>query len=96
MASSRIRYSKIDDTKMKSVKTFNHETNGGRFDVILNLSESQWLVLDAGSGLVAASGHQTSLHKMKIEAKKALTELGIAFDKEQRGVDQLETETGLG
>lgn len=88
MASSRIRYSKLDDNKMKSVKTFNHTTNGARYDVILNVTDSQWLVLDAQSGLVAASGHQTSLHKMKIEAKKSLAALGIEFSKEQRDTSE--------
>lgn len=90
MASSRIRYSKMDDTKMKSVKTFNHVSNGARYDVILDTKESQWLVLDAGSGIVAASGHQTSMHKAKIEAKKALVELGIIFDKEVRGEESID------
>lgn len=82
--SQRIRYSKIDETKLVSVKTFNHATNGARYKAVLDTAESQWIVVDDSSGLVAASGHQKSLHKMKIAVKSALTDLGITFTAEKR------------
>ena len=87
MANTRIRYSRDSQGNFTSVKKFTHATNGARYQVKLNTTESQWLILDDASGLVAASGLNTSMSKMKIEVKKALEVLGITFESEKRNTN---------
>lgn len=74
----------MSDTKQISVKTFNHPTNGARYQSILDSGEHQWMIVDSQSGLVACSGYMVSAHKQKIKAKEALITLGIEFATEDR------------
>lgn len=82
---NRIRYTK-NGNRWESVKTFNHETNGARYRVLLEEASGTWYVVDAEGGAVAAKGQETSFHKVKKSAKEALMSLGIVFSKEARGV----------
>jgi hypothetical protein len=82
--SSRIRYSKLSDSRLQSVKTFSHPTNGARYKVVLDLAANQWLVIEDTTSLLAASGHNNTLHNLKLDAKNALVELGVPFSKESR------------
>lgn len=85
MATTRIRYSKTNqDGLLQSVQKFQHPTNGARYKVMLNLTESQWLIIDDVTDIPVATGHHKDQHKMKLAAKKALTGLGVAFQTEAR------------
>ncbi len=81
---TRIRYVKNADGLFESVKSFNHQTNGASYKVSLNPENKQWQVIETTTELIAASGRNSSLAKMKIEAKKALGQLGIEFTKDAR------------
>ncbi len=82
---SRIRY---EHTRkhgvLQSVKSYQHPNSGARYKVQLDTVEGQWLVLDATTELVAASGRQLDGHKMRIEVRDALTKLGISLVVESR------------
>ena len=82
--STRIRYVKNADGIFESVKSFSHPTSGASFKVSLDPSENQWKIIETTTELVTATGRNSSLAKMKIEAKKALGQLGIQFDKDER------------
>ncbi len=80
---NRIRYVK-NGNRLESVKTFNHETNGARYRVLLDESTSSWFIVDAEGGAVAKTGQETSFHKVKKAAKVGLESLGIVFKLEAR------------
>lgn len=74
----------------RSIETYNHNTNGGRFTVFLNTADLTFRIYDETAGLDAATGSvpkdTTTFHKLKIAAKKALIELGVeGLESEQRG-----------
>lgn len=82
---SRIRYRKTREPQLlESVQRFSHPTNGARYKVLLNMKESQWMVVDDKSDLVAASGLRAKHHKMKIDARDALKKLGIELKVDER------------
>lgn len=83
--SQRIRYVKTGvEGVQRSVKTFSHTTNGGRFYVLLNLNDNSFTVMDETADAEAKVGAAKSPHKLKIAAKEALSSLGIDFEKEDR------------
>ena len=85
MASTRIRYTKTNqDGLLQSAQKFQHPTNGERYKILLNTNEHQWSVIEDNTDIIAASGHQKDLHRMKIEVKKALNQLGVNFSNETR------------
>lgn len=81
---SRIRYVKKTDSRWESQKTYNHETNGARYKVLLDETAGSWYVVDAEGGTVAAQGQETTFHKVKKSAKTALEALGVLFKAEAR------------
>lgn len=85
MNNTRIRYGKTNqDGLLQSVQKFQHPTNGARFKVLLNLTNHQWQVVDDVTDTPAATGYHNNNHKMKLDAKKALSQLGIVFAPEAR------------
>jgi len=84
--SNRIRYAKTDQPYiLRSVKDYQHPTNGGRFYILLNEEKLAFKIYDDVAEMVAVQGTAVSLHKLKIAAKDALVKLGIGgFEKEER------------
>lgn len=81
--SLRIRYFDLAEAgKFQSVKMFQHPTNGARYKIFLNTVENEWVVVDDVSDIVAASGRNVNLSKMKQAAKEALVQLGCQFESE--------------
>lgn len=80
---TRIRYS-TNEGILKSVKTFVHPTNGGRFRVEINPVSLQFLITDTTADMEVVSGKASNLHSVKIAAKNALVELGVVFQAEAR------------
>jgi hypothetical protein len=89
MVFKRIRYAKTsEEHRQKSVKSYQHPTNGGRFTVRLHLDESKFVVWDEVANMEASSGvvdnDTEDFHYLKKEAKNALVKLGIPFQDEGR------------
>ena len=84
--SARIRYTKTSqEGLLQSVRKFQHPTNAlATYKVFLNLKDNQWLVVDDKTDQTVASGRNTNHQKLKLEVKKALKDLGIAFSEENR------------
>ena len=81
----RIRYRKTGEHTLESMQVLGHATNGARYRVRLNLAnENQWLVVDAETDLVAASGFAKNRAAAQKSARKALSELGISVDMGRR------------
>lgn len=81
----RIRYEKTQtEGVVKSKNVLFHPNNGSKFVVYLNLNEGKWEIVDYDSDLVAASGWVKSPHKMKIEVRKKLDELGMSLSVDVR------------
>lgn len=86
--STRIRYSKENNGLLKSMRTFTVQTSEGlSSDVIIKLDpqNNKFFVVDASTeDLVVEGGRTTNLSVLKIQAKKALTKLGVEFGTETR------------
>jgi hypothetical protein len=82
--SERIRYKKLSETIMESVRVFSHPTNGAQYKIRLNMSEPMWYVLDANTEIVAASGRNLNKNKAQLEVRNALRELGVEISTEKR------------
>lgn len=80
---TRIRYSKTDNT-LRSVKDFQHPTNGGRFSISIDTTTLTFFVRDEMAEQTVKTGTGKSLSQVKIFAKRALQDLGIQFDSEVR------------
>jgi hypothetical protein len=88
--STRIRYSKGAGV-LKSVKQFQHPTNGGRFSIEINPLDNGYTVKDEIAEIVVASGNAKTLSRAKIAAKEALANLGISFESETRTKEKIES-----
>ena len=82
--SERIRYRKISETALESMKIFGHPHNGARYKIKLVLTENQWIVLDPDTELVAASGHSKTRGAAQLAARNALVELGVVIQTGRR------------
>lgn len=83
MSNTRIRYKKIGPELLKSVRVFNVE--GMALSVTLNTEEKRYMIVDENAGEEITNGGKTkNLAVLKIQAKKALTELGVNFGEESR------------
>ena len=83
--SQRIRYGKVVDGITRSVKTFNHPTNGEKYIITLDETNKKFVITEAQTNLELASGAACNLHQVKIKAKKALENLlGFVFEVEDR------------
>lgn len=80
----RIRYERQNEEVFISKQKFRHTTNGALYKVLLNEVEMRFYVIDDIVDMTAATGSAVSMHKLKIAAKKALTQLGISFNEEER------------
>lgn len=89
---TRIRYKNTDGT-LKSVKSFQHPTNGGRFSVTINSADNTFIIRDEMADRAVSNGSGTNLHRTKIAAKNALMDLGIEFGEETRS--ERETPTAV-
>jgi len=78
--SNRIRYSKTANSTLVSVRSF--LANGNNYKVELHPDRMMFYVTVGGE--VVEQGTGVSLANLKIKAKKALTDLGVSFDKETR------------
>ena len=84
---SRIRYEKLDPQRpylRRSVQRFRHPKNGALYKEQLNLKDGEWLILDEVSGLIAASGLKKHIHKLKIDVRDTLEQLGIKLEVDER------------
>jgi len=80
----RVRYKKMSDSLLESVRVFSHPTNGAQYKVLINKAEDQWLVVDAETEIVAASGRNTNVNKLQLAAREALVNLGVTLHTEKR------------
>lgn len=80
----RIRYNKNNTGVLVSRRNF--VTGGGReVNVELNLAAKKYRILDSSTGeQVATGGNTRNVSVLKIQAKRGLTELGVAFAEETR------------
>lgn len=80
----RIRYNKTAAGVLLSRRNF--VTGGGReVNVELNLTAKKYRILDSSTGeQVATGGNTRNVSVLKIQAKRGLTELGVAFADETR------------
>lgn len=82
---ARIRYQKAGaDGALRSVRRFTHPTNGASYRILLNLKEHRWMIVDDVSEIIAASGLRVHLHKLKMDVRDALEQLGIVLEVEAR------------
>lgn len=81
---TRIRYSKPNDGVLTSRRNFTIST-GQEVKVELDLNSKTYRVLDAVTGAeVATGGNTVNVSVLKIQSKRALSELGAVFDGETR------------
>ncbi len=85
--STRIRYTKNLGV-LKSVKEFQHPTNGGRFSVEINPLDNSYTIKDEMAEMVMTTGRGKTLNKAKMAAKEELAKLGISFESETRAKTQ--------
>jgi hypothetical protein len=67
---------------LKSRKIFKVEDK--EYVVVLRTYELRFEILDALANVVVVSGKAKALHQLKIRAKRALANLGVAFEFENR------------
>lgn len=79
----RIRY-RTNGNKLESIKVLAHPTNGALYRVIIDLDEKQYLVLDATTEIIAASGRNSTRNKLQLDVRNVLKELGVEVSTEQR------------
>lgn len=84
--SERIRYeaTNIEKTQWKSVKAYQHPTNGARFRILVDKIESKWTILDEVGERVASTGHKTHEVKLLKDAREGLEQLGVTLHTEKR------------
>lgn len=82
--SERIRYRKVADGTLESVREFRHTSNGALYVLSLTPASLSYAVLDATTRAAAASGTAVSLHRLKILARDALAALGVELSREER------------
>lgn len=75
----RVRYVRVAPNFLQSKRTYCHPTNGAVYKILINLEEPLWEIVETGSDIVAASGRHRVSAYAKIEAKRALIELGIDY-----------------
>lgn len=74
----RIRYEKAGEPGIeRSVRVFQHPTNGGQFRVYLNVNENKAVIFDEVAGLNAVELEAKSYQMMLKQVKKQLEALGI-------------------
>ena len=82
----RIVYKNDGHGVLVSCNSFPHPNNGGLFVVELRPSDKTFRIIDKrADDSVVAEGCGVNMHKVKINAKKKMEELGITFDTEVRG-----------
>lgn len=87
--STRIRYQYTNEPLiMQSKQTFIHPKDGSRYKVKLNEGEKTFEIVEDLTGAVVSQGKGVNFHQTKINAKAALTTLGIAFSEEARKTEQ--------
>jgi len=83
--SNRIRYQKSGEEGVSvSVKVFTNEDRSYRVYLIDRPLSFKVVELVDGAEVTVATGVNTSPHKLKIAAKKALELLGVSFSQEVR------------
>lgn len=83
MANTRIRYKSIGDNLLKSVRVFS--VNDTALSVTLDTENKRFTIVDENSGDEVMTGGKTkNLAVLKIQAKKALSDLGVSFGEETR------------
>lgn len=81
MSNTRIRY--LNTNPLKSVRVFTVGDKALR--VSLNVESKKYVITDENTGSVVVEGGKTkNLAVLKIQAKKALKELGVDFGEEKR------------
>lgn len=82
---ARIRYGKANVKGLnRSVKTYNHPTNGARYYVLLNAANNTWSIVDESNHIKVVEGSASTHYKMKIEARDGLEKLGVLLVVEGR------------
>ncbi len=82
--SERIRYRKVSEFKLESVRSFSHPCNGATYKVHINTTEPLWEIVETGCDIVAASGRNVKLPDAQLEIRAALKMLGIVLNTENR------------
>lgn len=80
----RIRYKKLDNGTLESIRTYSHTHNGAQYKVLITPSTSSWSVVDAETKTVAATGVGTTLSSMQSAAREALSVLEVGLTTEKR------------
>lgn len=81
---NRIRYIKTAHPDvLKSARALSNAARR-EFGCYLNISALTWQITELPTNASIVSGASTSVHKAKIAAKKALEDLGVVFEKENR------------
>lgn len=89
---TRIRYQKTSqEGVLRSVKKFQHTTNGARYVVFIRPESLEYLVVNDVTDIIEVSGRAVNLHQVKIKAKDALKGLGISFEGESRVTEDVST-----
>lgn len=84
MTNQRIRYNKSRPGVLLSRRNFTTGA-GQEVNVELDLNIKKYRILDAATGAEVASGGNTrNSAVLKIQAKRGLTDLGVAFQDEKR------------
>lgn len=74
----RVRFVKTDvEGMLRSTRTFNHPTNGGRYFVKLNTLDNSFEIVDDAAQKVVSSGVGGTPHGVKIMIRKELALLGL-------------------
>lgn len=84
MSNTRIRYQEDKSGVLQSRRRFT-TASGQEVLVELDLNQKKYRVLDSTTGVEVVSGGNTrNVSVLKIQAKRGLTELGVAFADETR------------
>lgn len=90
--STRIRYVYTQEPLILiSKQFFLHPTDGSRYKVKLNEGEKTFEIIEDLTGAVVSQGSGVNFHQTKINAKAALTALGITFAEEARKTNEVTT-----
>ncbi len=82
--SERIRYRKVSEFKLESVRSFSHPSNGATYKVLIDTTEPLWEIVETGCDIVAASGRNAKLPDAQLEIRAALGALEIVLSTEKR------------
>lgn len=89
---TRIRYKKINDTTLRSVRRFKDPSYGGVYEVDLNLDSMTYGIRNINTRCLVRSTEKDGkkppkhLNTLKRHAKSALLSLRVVFDIEIRNV----------